>query len=551
MTKKINLFANLKPDFAAGLVVFLVALPLCLGIALASGAPLFSGIISGVIGGIVVGYLSQSHLSVSGPAAGLTAIILTAITDLGSFNAFLLAVLIAGIIQLILGFIKAGTISNFFPNNVIEGMLAGIGVIIILKQIPHAFGYDRDFEGDESFFQIDGQNTFTELFQVFNHLQIGSIVIALISLAILILWNKVDFLKKIKLVPPALVAVIVSIVLNEFFIQMGSDLTIAKEHLVNLPVPTTIEEFKNILVYPDFASITNSKVWIVAITIAVVASIETLLCIEASDRMDAQKRYTDTNVELKAQGIGNIVSSLLGGLPMTSVVVRTSANNAAGAKSKMAAIIHGVLLLVSVLAIPSILNKIPLATLAAVLLLVGYKLANPKTIKHFWEKDKIYQFIPFIVTFVAVVATDLLKGVALGMIINILFILIGNSKRAYNFRNEDYHEGDIIHIDLAQEVSFLNKSAIKDTLNKIPENSRVVINASATVYIAHDVLDLIREFKKIKANDLNINVKLVGFKKGYNLENSDGYQNTVTIEHKYNVLKRKLEGIENKNIIFK
>jgi MFS superfamily sulfate permease-like transporter len=551
MTKKINLFSNLKSDFASGLVVFLVALPLCLGIALASGAPLFSGIISGVVGGIVVGYLSQSHLSVSGPAAGLTAIVLTAITDLGSFNAFLLAVLIAGIIQLILGFVKAGTISNYFPNNVIEGMLAGIGVIIILKQIPHAFGYDPDFVGDESFFQPDGQNTFSELFHVFNHVQIGSIVIALISLAILILWNKVDFLKKIKLVPPALVAVIVSILLNEFFIQSGSNLTIAKEHLVSLPVPTTFEEFKNIIVYPDFASISNSKVWIVAITIAVVASIETLLCIEASDRMDAQKRYTNTNVELKAQGLGNIISSLLGGLPMTSVVVRTTANNAAGAKSKMSAIIHGVLLLVSVLAIPSILNKIPLATLAAVLLLVGYKLANPKTIKHFWEKDKIYQFIPFIFTFVAVVATDLLKGVALGMVINIVFILIGNSKRAYNFKVEDYHEGDIIHIDLAQEVSFLNKSAIKDTLNKIPENSKVVINASATVYIAHDVLDLIREFKKIKAKELNINVKLVGFKEGYNLENSDGYQNTVTIEHKYNVLKRKLESIENKNIIFK
>ncbi|WP_298141406.1 SulP family inorganic anion transporter [Flavobacterium sp.] len=551
MTKKINLFANLKSDFASGLVVFLVALPLCLGIALASGAPLFSGIISGVIGGIVVGYLSQSHLSVSGPAAGLTAIVLTAITDLGSFTAFLLAVLIAGIIQLILGFLKAGTISNYFPNNVIEGMLAGIGVIIILKQIPHAFGYDPDFEGDESFFQPDGENTFSEIFHIFNHVQMGSIVIALISLAILILWNKVDFLKKIKLVPPALVAVIVSILLNEFFIQSGSNLAIAKEHLVSLPVPTTFEEFKNIIVYPDFASITNSKVWIVAVTIAVVASIETLLCIEAADRMDAQKRYTNTNVELKAQGIGNIISSLLGGLPMTSVVVRTTANNTAGAKSKMSAIIHGVLLLVSVLAIPSILNKIPLATLAAVLLLVGYKLANPKTIKHFWDKDKIYQFIPFIFTFGAVVATDLLKGVALGMVINIIFILIGNSKRAYNFKIEDYHEGDIIHIDLAQEVSFLNKSAIKDTLNKIPENSKVVINANATVYIAHDVLDLIREFKKIKAKELNINVKLVGFKEAYNLENSDGYQNTVTIEHKYNVLKRKLETIENKNIIFK
>ncbi|HBS53822.1 MAG TPA: hypothetical protein DD806_07465, partial [Flavobacterium sp.] len=386
MSKKMNLFANLKSDFASGLVVFLVALPLCLGIALASGAPLFSGIISGIVGGIVVGYLSQSHLSVSGPAAGLTAIVLTAITDIGSFNAFLLAVLLAGLIQLALGFIKAGSISNYFPTNVIEGMLAGIGVIIILKQIPHAFGYDPDFDGDESFLQPDGQNSFSEIFNIFDHVQLGSIVIASISLLILILWNKVDVLQKIKLIPPALVAVIVSILLNEFFIQSGSNFAITKEHLVSLPVPTTLEEFKNIIVTPDFTEISNSKVWIVAITIAVVASIETLLCIEASDRMDALKRYTNTNVELKAQGIGNIISALLGGLPMTSVVVRTSANNAAGAKSKMSAIIHGLLLLVSVLTIPLILNKIPLATLAAVLLLVGYKLANPATIKHFWEK---------------------------------------------------------------------------------------------------------------------------------------------------------------------
>ena len=545
MTKKINLFENLKSDFSSGLVVFLVALPLCLGIALASGAPLFSGIISGVIGGIVVGYLSQSHLSVSGPAAGLTAIVLTAITDLGSFNVFLLAVLIAGIIQLVLGFIKAGTISNYFPNNVIEGMLAGIGVIIILKQIPHAFGYDPDFEGDESFFQPDGQNTFTELFQVFNHVQIGSIIITLISLSILILWNKSEFLKKIKLIPPALVAVILSIILNELFIQTGSSFVIVKSHLVSLPIPTTLVEFKNLIVIPDFSAITNSKVWIVALTIAIVASIETLLCIEASDRMDAQKRYTDTNVELKAQGIGNIVSSLLGGLPMTSVVVRTSANNAAGAKSKMSAIIHGILLLISVLLIPTILNKIPLATLAAVLLMVGYKLANPKTLKHFWEKDKIYQFVPFILTFLAVVFTDLLKGVALGMIVNIIFVLIGNSKRAYKFRKDEYKEGDIIHIDLAQEVSFLNKSAIKTTLNKLPENSKVVINANDTFYIAHDVLDLIYEFKKIKSKELNIKVKLIGFKVAYNLENTEDYKNSITFEPKYNVMKRKMEVIEN------
>ena len=538
MTKKINLFANLKSDFSSGLVVFLVALPLCLGIALASGAPLFSGIISGVVGGIVVGFLSKSHLSVSGPAAGLTAIVLTAITDLGAFDIFLTAVVLAGVMQLILGFIKAGSISNYFPTNVIEGMLAGIGVIIILKQIPHAFGYDPDFEGDEAFFQSDGQNTFTELFQVFNHVQLGSILITLVSLAILILWNKVEFLKKIKLIPPALVAVIVSIILNEFFIQSNSNFAVLKEHLVSLPVPTSLEEFKSIIVTPDFSALSSSKVWIVGITIAVVASIETLLCIEAADRMDAQKRYTDTNVELKAQGIGNILSGFIGGLPMTSVVVRTSANNAAGAKSKMSAIIHGLLLLISVLAIPTILNKIPLATLAAVLLLVGYKLANPKVIKHFWERGK-YQFVPFIVTFLGVVFTDLLKGVALGIVISIIFVLKGNLKRAYNFRKEEYADGDVIHIDLAQEVSFLNKAAIKSTLMAIPENSKVIINAHDTVYIAHDILDLIREFKTTRAKDENIKVKLKGFKNAYQLENSVETPNKVSIEHYYDVMKRK------------
>jgi MFS superfamily sulfate permease-like transporter len=538
MTKKINLFANLKSDFASGLVVFLVALPLCLGIALASGAPLFSGIIAGVVGGIVVGYLSKSHLSVSGPAAGLTAIVLTAITDLGAFNIFLTAVVLAGVMQLLLGFIKAGSISNYFPTNVIEGMLAGIGVIIILKQIPHAFGYDPDFVGDEAFFQSDGQNTFSELFQVFNHIQLGSILITLVSLAILILWNKVEFLKKIKLIPPALVAVIVSIILNEFFIQSSSNFAILKEHLVSLPVPTSLEEFKNIIITPDFSALSNSKVWIVGITIAVVASIETLLCIEAADRMDAQKRYTDTNVELKAQGIGNILSGFIGGLPMTSVVVRTSANNAAGAKSKMSAIIHGLLLLISVLAIPIILNKIPLATLAAVLLLVGYKLANPKVIIHFWKRGK-YQFVPFIATFLGVVFTDLLKGVALGIVISIIFVLKGNLKRAYNFRKEEYADGDVIHIDLAQEVSFLNKAAIKSTLMAIPENSKVIINAEDTVYIAHDILDLIREFKTVRAKDENIKVKLKGFKNAYQLENNVESPNKVSIEHYYDVMKRK------------
>ena len=537
MTKKINLFANLKSDFASGLVVFLVALPLCLGIAMASGAPLFSGIIAGVVGGIVVGYLSKSHLSVSGPAAGLTAIILTAVTDLGAFDILLTAIFIAGLIQLALGFIKAGSISNYFPTNVIEGMLAGIGIIIILKQLPHAFGYDSDFEGDEAFLQLDGSNTASAIFSLLDHVQLGSIIITVISLIILIAWDKVPALKKLKLIPGALTAVVIGVALNEIFVASGSSLAIAKQHLVTLPVPTTIEDFKAMITTPNLSGFTNPKVWMVGLTIAIVASIETLLCIEAADRMDVQKRYTDTNNELRAQGIGNMISALLGGLPMTSVVVRTSANNSAGAKSKMSTIIHGVLLLISVLAIPVILNKIPLATLAAILLMVGYKLAKPSTFFHFWEKGK-YQFIPFIATLVAVVFTDLLKGVALGIIISIIFVLKGNLKRAYHFRKEAYADGDVIHIDLAQEVSFLNKAAIKSTLNDIPENSRVVINAHDTVYIAHDILDLIREFKTTRAIDENIKVKLKGFKKAYQLENSAETPNNVTFEHYYDAAKR-------------
>lgn len=539
MTRKINLFANFKTDFASGLVVFLVALPLCLGIAMASGAPLFSGIITGIVGGIIVGYLSQSHISVTGPAAGLTAIVLTAISDLGAFDVFLTAVLLAGVFQLLLGFLKAGTISNYFPTNVIEGMLAGIGIIIILKQLPHAFGYDADFEGDQAFFQIDGDNTFSSLVKMLNYFQPGAIIVTLLSLVILISWERVSFLKKIKLIPGALIAVISGIIINEIFITTGSSLAIAQSHLVSLPVPTSVDDFKAIIVTPDFSGFTNPKVWTIGLTIAIVASIETLLCIEASDRLDPQKRYTNTNVELKAQGIGNIISSLIGGLPMTSVVVRSSANANAGAKSKMSTIIHGFMLLLSVLIIPVILNKIPLATLATILILIGYKLANPAKIKHFLVKGK-YQFVPFIATMVAVVATDLLKGVMLGIAISIVSVLRGNLKRAYTFKKEEYVDGDIIHIDLAQEVSFLNKAAIKSTLKAIPENSKVIISAHDTVYIAHDILDLIKEFKTTRAVDENIKVKLKGFKEAYQLENTAEVPNHVSIEHYYDVAKRRM-----------
>lgn len=537
MTKKINLFANLKHDFASGLVVFLVALPLCLGIAMASGAPLFSGIIAGVVGGIVVGFLSNSHLSVSGPAAGLTAIVLTAITDLGAFEIFLSAVFLAGIIQLALGFLSAGSISNYIPTNVIEGMLAGIGVIILLKQIPHALGYDADFEGDERFLQVTGENSFSAIAHAFEAISLGSVIITLVSLALLIAWERITFLKNLKVIPGALAAVGVGIAINEMLVATGSPLALSGDHLVSLPVPESWDELTSIFVTPDFSYITDSRIWVIAATLAIIASIETLLCIEAADRMDVRKRYTDTNRELKAQGIGNMLSALFGGLPMTSVVVRTSANANAGAKSKMSAIIHGVLLLVCVLSIPTILNRIPLATLAAILILVGYKLAKPSLVIHFWKRGK-YQFIPFVATLAGVVFTDLLKGVALGICISIIFILRGNLKRAYVFRKEEYIDGDIICIDLAQEVSFLNKAAIKQTLNNLPENSRVVIDASDTVYIAHDVLDLITEFKETRAREENIKLVLKGFKDAYNLDNNDESTNHVHIEHFYDGMKQ-------------
>lgn len=512
MKNSTSLFRGIKENFPSALVVFLVALPLCLGIALASGAPPLSGIISGIVGGIVVGLISNSHISVSGPAAGLTAIVLVAIADIGAFELFLCAGIIAGIIQLILGFIRAGSISNYFPNNVIEGMLAGIGIIIILKQISHAVGFDKDYEGHESLFD-NGFNSgyFAELLSAIHP---GAVVITLVSISILLAWDNVPALKKLKVLPGALVAVITGILLNELFKISESTLAIAPEHLVTLPVPKSLEDFKNLITFPDISGFTNPKVWITGATIAIVASIETLLCIEASDRLDVKRRITDTNLELKAQGIGNLISSLIGGLPMTSVVVRSSANANAGATSKLSTIMHGVLLLICVLSIPFILNLIPLATLAAVLILVGYKLAKPATFIHFWKNGK-YQFIPFLATVVAVVATDLLKGVGIGLLISIIYILQGNMKRAYYLSKENLDDADEISIKLAEEVSFLNKAAIKKTLKNIKSGSKVVIDARTTSYITMDVLEMIQDFANVRAKEEDIEVNLLGFKTSY------------------------------------
>lgn len=530
--KNKNFISNFKDNFPSGVVVFLVALPLCLGIALASGAPPLSGIIAGIVGGIVIGTLSKSHISVSGPAAGLAAIVLSAITELGAFELFLCSGLIAGIIQITLGIFRAGSISNYFPNSVIEGMLAGIGVIIILKQIPHALGYDSDSLKMGNFAEggIELDNIMQYLHTLSSSIHLGAVIISLVSLGILLLWDAIPALKKLRLLPGALVAVAVGILLNEFFKYSNSNLTINSEHLVTLPVPKTLDEFSMLITFPDFKGFLNPQVWIIGATIAIVASIETLLCVEASDRLDKQRRITDTNVELRAQGIGNLLSSVIGGLPITSVVVRSSANANAGATTKMSSIIHGILLLICVLSIPFILNLIPLATLAAVLLLVGYKLASPSKIKHFIKKGK-YQYLPFLATILAVVFTDLLTGVAIGLAIAIFFILQGNMKRAYYFSREELEEADEITLKLAEEVSFLNKAAIKKTLKNIQPNSKLTVDGRGTSYITPDVLELLEDFANIRAKEENIKVELLGFRTDYKDYEKDKHSHIV-IDHK-------------------
>lgn len=515
------MFSYMKTDTLSGLVVFLVALPLCLGIAVASGAPPFAGIITGVIGGIVVGFLSNSNLSVSGPAAGLIAIILAAVTNLG-YETFLLAVVLAGVFQLILGFAKAGSISSYFPSGVIEGMLTAIGIIIIKKELPHAIGYDKGHEGDFYSYELldkADQGFFGELIHSFNYAHNGIILVTLVSLAILIAFNKVAFLKKIKAIPGALIVVVVGILINEFFRMTNSPLLITEEHLVKLPTASSFSEFFTQFSFPNFAGFANPAVWITAATIAAVASIETLLCLEAGDKMDPLKRFSSANTELKAQGVGNILAGLIGGIPMTSVIVRTSANVNAGGRTKFSAIAHGIFLLLAVVLIPSLLNKIPMACLAAILIMIGLKLASPKVFKHMWQAGK-FQFIPFIVTAIAVVGIDLLKGVGIGLVVSIFFILRGNMKLAYFFKKEDHHEGETITIDLAQEVSFLNKAAIKQTLSHLPNNCKLIIDAKNTVYIDYDVLELIKDFMNFGSKDKNITVELQNFKEAYKMEDA-------------------------------
>lgn len=505
--EKDGFFGNLKYDLPASLVVFLVAVPLCLGIALASGAPLFSGIIAGIVGGIAVGALSGSQLGVSGPAAGLAVIVLTAIQELGAFEIFLLAVVLGGVFQLLLGFAKAGIIGYYFPSSVIKGMLSGIGIIIILKQIPHAVGYDKDYEGSLAFAQPDGHNTFSELFYMFEAISPGAVIITVLSMLILILWEQ-PFMKRIRLfqiVQGPLIVVSLGILLNLIFQNMPA-LALGGDQVVSIPVADSIAGFFGQFTFPDFSQIGNSAVWVTGITIAVVASLETLLCLEATDKLDPFKRVTPANRELKAQGIGNLISGLIGGLPITQVIVRSSTNIQSGGRTKMSAIVHGIILLLSAMAIPKLLNLIPLASLAAILFLVGYKLAKPVLFKQMFNLGQSH-FVPFMVTILGIVFTDLLMGIGIGLVVAIFYVLYNNYKKPFLFESDKHIKDGAIHLELAEDVTFINKASIQRTLSQIPDGSKVVIDASKSINIDHDVIEIIQEFEtNAKYRDIELEI---------------------------------------------
>ncbi|WP_224484178.1 SulP family inorganic anion transporter [Robertkochia aurantiaca] len=503
------MFKHIKNDLPASVVVFFVAIPLCLGIALASGAPLFSGLIAGIVGGIVVGAISGSHIGVSGPAAGLTAIVFSAIATLGSFENFLVAVVLGGVIQIAFGVLRAGIIGYYFPSSVIKGMLTGIGIIIILKQIPHFFGYDADPEGDFAFIQVDEGNTFSSIINAFGNISLGPTIIAMAGLAILVLWEQV-LSKKAKifqLIQGPLVAVVVGILFYLF--TRDTSLAISADHLVTVPVPEDATSFFAQFRFPNFAVIGSTEVWVTGFTIALVASLETLLCVEATDKLDPEKRITPTNRELLAQGAGNMLSGFIGGLPVTQVIVRSSANIQSGAKTKMSAILHGFLLLISVILIPTILNMIPLSVLAAILFLVGYKLAKPSLFKQMFKLGW-KQFIPFMVTILGIVFTDLLIGIGMGLVVGIFVILIKSYQNSHFLHIKDKSDDGRhrIQMTLAEEVTFFNKAAILRELDQLPEKTYLELDVTNTTYLDNDVIEIFEDFRKTAGNR-DIHIKLI------------------------------------------
>jgi carbonic anhydrase/SulP family sulfate permease len=519
---------TLARDAAAGLVVFLVALPLCLGIALASGAPLFSGLLAGIIGGIVVGALSGSQVSVSGPAAGLATVVAAQIVGLQSFEAFLLAVMLAGLMQIGLGLMKAGFLADFVPSSVIKGLLAAIGITIVLKQIPHLVGHDTDPVGEFAFHQPDHENTFSELLTMFGDLHLGTTLIGLLSIAVLIAWDRIHFLKK-SLVPAPLIVVGLGIGLSLLFRRVGGAWTVQDAHLVQVPVANSLSEFVGFLRVPDFSQWSNPAVHLSAATIAAIASLETLLNLEAVDRIDPRQRTSPPSRELVAQGVGNFLAGLIGGIPITSVIVRSSVNVMAGSKTKLATVIHGFLLLISVALLPTWINLIPLSCLAAILLVTGIKLASPALVQQMWH-DGRYQFIPFAVTVAAIVLTDLLIGVLIGLGVSISFILLSNLRRPLRRYVEKRLSGDVLHIELANQVSFLNRATLTRALESVPRGGHVLLDAQNTDYIDPDILGLIRDFKAKSAPARGVEVSMLGFRSQYHLDDQIQYVDFSTRE---------------------
>lgn len=505
---------DLKYDLPAGIVVFLVALPLCLGVALASGAPLISGIIAGIIGGIVVGIISQSQTSVSGPAAGLAAVMLASITKLGSFEILLTAILIAGFLQLAMGIFRAGFIANYIPSNVIKGLLAAIGILLILKQIPHVIGYDNRNDDGFTFNRANGENTFSDIIRAFDVLTPGAVVIGLISMLVLFYWDRTP-LKNFRLLPASLFVVVFAVLLNMIFTGAMPSLAIGQEHLVDLP-PIDTSNPGAYLHLPDVSHFSNGDVWVVALTIAIVASLETLLNIEAVDKLDPHKRETPPNRELLAQGVGNICAGLFGGLPVTSVIVRSSVNIQTGNKTKASAILHGVLMLASVLVLSPVLNLIPLSALAAILIMTGYKLAKVSLFRDMYRKGWS-QFLPFAVTVVAIVFTDLLMGVLIGLATSIFFLAHSNFRHPFSVEQYRLHIGDVIKLVLPNQVSFLNKATIKSALWEIPNDSKVLIDASKSDFIDNDVLETIEDYRDVVAAERNVQLNVIGLRDKYSL----------------------------------
>lgn len=519
---------SLPRDLTAGLVVFLVALPLCLGVALASGAPLFSGVLAGIVGGVVVGMLSGSQTSVSGPAAGLTAVVAAQIVSLGSFPAFLLAMVFAGFIQVGLGLAQAGFVAAFFPSSVIKGLLAAIGVILILKQIPHVVGHDPDPEGDFSFWQPDNENTFSELGRSLTDIHPGAAVVGLLSIALLVVWGRWKPLKD-SAIPAPLIAVLLGVGMTLWFRQLGGRWVIESSHLVQVPVADNLAGFLGFLQSPDFSQWSNPAVYMAAVTLAAVASLETLLNLEAVDKIDPQQRTSPPSRELMAQGIGNVTAGLIGGLPITSVIIRSSVNINAGGKTKRATVVHGALLLVSVALLPMWLNVIPLSCLAAILLVTGVKLVSPALVKQMWDGGR-HQFVPFALTVVAIVVTDLLIGILIGLAVSLASILNSNMRRPIRRFVEKHLGGDVLHIELANQVSFLNRAALSTVLDEVSRGQHLLLDAQHTDYIDPDVLDLIRDFKERTAPARGVKVSLLGFRSKYQLHDQTQYVDYSTRE---------------------